>query len=204
MSVAESLAVVASVGPVRLMQGSLRGDLVVLALRHADLEVSGSLGSAGIGSARIARFLLEPWRFGGPAMRGALQRAEIDPVEDGFRLRGELAPEDSSRRFELRLSSRGDPRSLTLVLGRDAGDTLSVRYGKPRTYAAGVLPRWVEWSWGRSRARLEVDTHSSVDPSRVHLSVRAEPGDTLLALEDPRGRSLLRRLFGLGDGEETP
>jgi hypothetical protein len=204
VSVAESLAVVASVGPVRVMQGTLRGDSVALALRHADLEVSGALGSAGIGSARIARFLFEPWRFGGPAMRDALVRAEIDPLEDGFRLRGELAPEDSSRRFELRLSPRGDPRSLTLVLGLSAGDTLSVRYGKPRTYAAGILPRWVEWSWGRNRARLEVETHSSVEPSRVRLAVRPEPGDTLLALEDPRGRRLLKRLFGLGDGEEAP
>ncbi len=197
VSVAESIAVIASVGPMRVMQGSLRGDSVAMALRHSDLGVTGALEPAGFGDAKIARFLLEPWRFGGPAMRDPILRAAIEQVEKGYRLHGRLVPGDSSRRFELLLSTGGEARALTLVLGRNARGTLHVRYGKPRTFAAGILPRWIEWSWGRSRARLDVETHTAVDPARVRLAFRAEPGDTLLALDDPRGRALLRRLFGL-------
>ena len=202
MSIEESLAVVGSVGPVRALTGSLRGDSLLLDLRRSDVAVAGPLSGAGIEDPPLLRFLLEPWRFGAPGIRGAIERARVEPDGDGWRLHGGLGGDSAgTRSFALRLGSRGEPLAMLVRFGPDAKDTLRVLYGAPRRQASGRIPRWVEWSWGPSRARLSIERHVDWTGAGPRTDLRPEPGDTLLALDAPRGRALLRDLLGVDAGE---
>lgn len=203
VSVAESMAVVGSVGPVRALTGSLRGDSLLLNLRRSDLAVIGALSGAGIEDPPLLRFLLEPWRFGAPGMRGAIARAGVAPEGEGWRFHGGLGEgaAGGGRSFTLRLGSRVEPVSLAVRFGPHDGDTLLVRYGASRRYAAGRLPRWVEWSWGASRARLTIERHVPWRGAGPRTDLRPEPGDSVLTLDEPRGRAVLRDLLGVGATE---
>jgi hypothetical protein len=202
VSVAESMAVVGSVGPVRAVAGSLRGDSLLLDLRRSDVAVAGPLRGAGIEDPPLLRFLLEPWRFGAPGFRGALERAGVEPDGDGWRLHGALDDGAGGEgRFVLRLGEHAEPVALHVRFGPEAGDTVQVRYGAPRRQASGRIPRWVEWSWGPSRARLDIERHVAwTGATAPRTGLRPDPGDTLLALDGPRGRALLRDLLGVGEG----
>ena len=203
MSVAESVAVVGSAGPVRAVVGALRGDSLLLDFRRSDLALVGAVGRAEDRDAELLRFLLEPWRFEVPLLRESIGRAESEPAGNGWRLRGALgAGGGGHRRFLLTLAPRGEPLSLALRLGPGESDTLLVRYGAPSRYAAGRLPRWVEWSWGDTRARLTIERHVAWEGPSPRTGFRPEPGDTVVPLDGPRGRAVLRDLFGIGESGE--
>jgi hypothetical protein len=194
-SAGESVAAVASVGPVRGLAASLRGESLTVALRHSNLYLAGALTGADGGDARLLRFLVEPWRLGAGWAREALARASVEACEGGYCLSG-APPGDPERRLLLVVDSRGEPVSLTIRALPEAEEPIQVRYGSPRRYAAGRLPRWVEWRWNRSRARLSIDTHSAAGPG-LRLGFRPDAEDTLFDIGDPRGRAILRDLFGL-------
>lgn len=198
-SAGESIAVVASVGPVRGLAASLRGDSLAVALRRSNLFVKGAVRDREGADARLLRFLVEPWRFGAGWARDALARAEVEPCSEGYCLTG--APErDPDRPLRLVVSPKGDPLSLSVRPRSGHAERIEVRFGKPRRYAAGQLPRWVEWSWSGSRARLSIESHSEAGPG-LKLSLRPDPGDSVYTLKQPRGREILRSLFDLPEDE---
>lgn len=201
-SAEESVAVVASVGPVRGLAASLRGDSLGVALRRSNLYVSGAITGGDGSDARLLRFLVEPWKLGSGWARGALARANVEPCDGGYCLIG--APEeDPGRPLRLVVNARAEPVSLSVPVREGSKERVEVRYGKFRRYAAGRLPRWVEWSWGTSRARISIDAHWAADRG-LRLSFRPDAEDTVYTLEQPRGRAILRAFFDLPEGEESP
>ena len=82
VSVADSVAIVGSVGPVRALAGSLRGDSLLLDLYRSDVAIAGTLTGAGVEEPGLLRFLLEPWRFNARAIRAPLERARVEPTAE--------------------------------------------------------------------------------------------------------------------------
>jgi hypothetical protein len=201
-SAEEGVAVVASVGPVRGLAAALRGDSLAVALRRTNLYISGAINGGGGSDARLLRFLVEPWRLGRGWARGALARAHVEPCDGGYCLIG--APEEDPRRLlRLVVNARAEPVSFSVPVREGSDERVEVRYGKLRRYAAGRLPRWVEWSWGNSRARISIDAHWAADPG-LRLWFRPDAEDTVYTLEQPRGRAILRAFFDLPKEEEAP
>jgi hypothetical protein len=200
----ESVAVVASVGPVRGLAASLRGDSLIVALRRSNLYVSGAVPGGDGADARLVRFLVEPWRLDLGWAREALARATVEPCEEGYRLIG-ASESDPGRPLTLVVSTRGEPVSLSIPVGEGPEERVEVRFGKPRRYAAGRLPRWVEWNWERSQARLSIDRHWAADPD-LRFAFRPAAEDSVFTLDQPRGRAILRALFDLPapSGREGP
>jgi len=189
------------VGPVRGLAASLRGDSLAIALRRSDLFVTGAIRDRDGADARLLRFLVEPWRLRTGWAREALARARVEPCEEGYCLTG--APEtDSGRPLRLVVDAAGEPVSLSLRPRPERPERIAVRFGKGRRYAAGRLPRWVEWTWSGSRARLSIDRHMAAGPG-LKLSFHPDSEDSVYTLEDPRGREILRSLFDLPAGEEA-
>jgi hypothetical protein len=190
----ESVVFAGYVGPVRAVDAVLLGDSVFVALRPYDTGLTGEIRPGSPLDARAARFLTRPCQFGDPWIRGALERADVEPRDDGFRLRGTVDSPGAAVRVALDLNARGEPRVLTL--SRAEGDEVIIRYGPPRGFAAGRLPGWIEWSFRTTVARLEIEELAPVDRSRIRLPSPAQKDWTMIALDDPRGEALLRRILG--------
>jgi hypothetical protein len=126
----------------------------------------------------------------------------VAPCDEGYCLTG--APEsDPDRPIRLVVNARGEPLSFSVRPRRGDAERVEIRYGKPRRYAAGQLPRWVEWRWSGSRARLSIESHAAAGPG-LKLSFRPDAEDTVYTLKGRRGRAILRSLFDLPDGEGAP
>lgn len=202
-SLGESLVVVGYAGPVRALDASLLGDSIFVAIRPRELGVTGLVRPEdGLGADGV-RFLLRPWDFSAPWMREALERAAVEPIEEGWRLRGEGRTEGGDVSVTLDLSSRGEPRHLTLArvgASRFRGD---VRYGALRRYAAGRVPRWIEWSREDARVRLDVRDLDPLPGGALRL-LPPPPADwRVVSVNDPDGREILGRLIGSRE-EKTP
>jgi hypothetical protein len=52
--------------------------------------------------------------------------------------------------------------------------------------------------------RLDIDDYARPSPSRLRHPPPADPEWTMLSLEDPRSRELLRRFLGIGADEVEP
>ena len=195
-SAGESLVVIGYAGPVRILDASLLGDSLFIGVRREDFGVAGLVRpSEGVGSDAI-RFLLRPWDFGAPWVREALERAAVEPVKEGWRLRGEGESASGPISFSLDISAQGEPRRLELS-GRGADRPLAVvRYGPLRGYAAGRYPRWIEWNRGKARVRLDVREVGPLPDGRLRLLPPAPAEWRIVALDDPEGRSLVKRLIG--------
>lgn len=201
-AVAESLVAVAYVGPVRALDASLFGDSLYLALRRYDLGLAGPVSpEAGLG-ARGLRFLARPWRFDAPWIREALERASVEPTSDGWRITGSLEGAGGPRAFALEVNRGLDPKRLRIGRAKEAETEIEIRYGPPRRFSSGSLPRWIEWTRGDTRARLEIEDHARAKATQLRHPPPAKPEWTMVALDDPRGRDLLRRLLGIGEGSE--
>jgi len=198
---AESLAVVGYVGPARVLDASLRGDALFLVIRRYGMGVEGTLsGEEGI-DGRVLRFAATPWDFSGPWARRALERAAVHPATDGWKLDGDLGQGAGGYRFSLGLSSRGEPQSLSIRGGRDSREVIAVRYGPERNYQAGRIPSWIEWSFSGSVVTLKVEDHAPADARKIRFGTSIEPGWSIVSLDEPAGRSLVRWLLGLSQGE---
>ena len=200
-AVRESLAVVAYAGPIRTIDATILGDSVYLAIRPYELGLAGPVPAGeGLGP-RGLRFLARPWAFGAPWVREAIERAAVEPSGEGWRLAGALGGADGPHAFTLELSAGGEPRSLRVQIASDDRSPIAIRYGPVGRFQSGRVPRWIEWSRGETQIRLEIEDHAPVKPSQFRHSPPARSDWKILALDDPRGRDLLRRLFGVGDGE---
>lgn len=199
---AESLAVVAYVGPARVLDASLKADSLFLVIRRYGAGVAGTLRGDDSVDGRVLRFAATPWDFSADWVRRALERAEIQESGEGWRLAGALdaGGEGSGRRFVLVLSRRGEPLSLALSGEGAGGDLIRVRYGPERRFAAGRIPGWIEWSFSGSVVTLRVEDHAPADPAKVRYAPPPEAGWTILSLDSPDGRSLVRWLLGLSEG----
>ncbi len=198
---AESLAVVAYVGPARVLDASLKADSLFLVIRRYGMGVAGTLRDDDGVDGRVLRFVATPWDFSADWVRRALQRAEIRESGEGWRLEGTLGADgESGRNFVLELSRRGEPVSLALRGEGGHGDLIRVRYGPERRFTAGRIPSWIEWSFSGSVVTLQVEDHAPADPAKVRYAPPAEAGWTILSLDEPGGRSLVRWLLGLSEG----
>jgi len=203
-AVRESLAVVAYAGPIRTLDATILGDSVYLAIRPYDLGLAGLVPSGeGLGPHGL-RFLARPWVFGAPRVREAIERAAVEPAGEGWRLAGEFDGADGPHPFTLELSAKAEPRTLRIRLTSDDRNPIAIRYGPVRRFQSGRVPRWIEWTRGATRIRLEIEDHAPAKPSQFRHLPPARSDWTILALDDPRGRDLLRRLFGVGDSETAP
>ena len=202
-SEAESIVVVGYVGPVRALDASFLGDSLYVALRPMDLGLAGSvMAEDGLGPHGL-RFLARPWNFSPEWIRSAVEHGTIEPWGDGWRVAGVLVGEGTNP-FSLELSAQGDPRQLRIGRAGGRGTLVTIHYGDPKTYQGGSLPRWVEWERGPSTVRLEIDQYSRPGPSRLRHSPPASPEWTMLSLDDPRSKELLRRFLGIGADEAEP
>jgi len=206
---AESLAVVGYVGPARVLDAALKGDSLYLVIRRYGMGVSGTLrGEEGM-DGRILRFAATPWDFSPAWVRQALERAAMHESGKGWRLEGSLGA-DGDRggggeyRFVFELSERGEPLSLLLRRAGGSRELITVRYGPERRYEAGRIPSWIEWSFSGSVVTLKIEDHAPADPAKIRYAPPAEPGWTILSLDDPAGRSLVRWLLGLSEGGAEP
>jgi len=198
---ADSVVLVGYVGPVRALDASYLGDSLYVALRPMDLGLTGSiLGEDGLGP-RGLRFLARPWDFSPEWIRGAITHGTVEPWGDGFRVAGVLVGEGTNP-FGLELSAKGAPRRLRIGGAGGRGTVVTIRYGEPKEYRGGSIPRWIEWERGSSVVRLDIDEYSRPGPSRLRHSPPADPEWTMLSLNDPRSRALLRRFLGIGEEEE--
>lgn len=203
-SVAESVVVVGYVGPVRALDASLLGDSVYVGLRPFDLGLAGPVPPGEGMGARGLRFLARPWDFSAPWVRVAIERAAVEPVPEGWRLTGTLEPGVEANPYLLDLDAKGDPRRLRIGRAGGEGALVTVRYGPARSYRGGRLPRWIEWERGPSLVRLTIDEYARAKPARLRHAPPADPEWTLLTLDDPRSRDLLRRLLGVGEEGREP
>jgi hypothetical protein len=195
---AEILSVAGYVGPARVLDGSLRGDSLLLVLRRYGMGVTGNLsGQEGV-DGRTLRFAATPWDFSAPAVRRALERAAVTAAAGGWKLTG--AMESGSYRFTLALSERGEPLSLAIRRDGDERDGISVRYGPERNYTAGRIPSWIEWSFSGSVVTLQVEDHAPADPEKIRYGTSIQPEWTILSLDEPAGRNLIAWLLGLSEG----
>jgi len=193
---AESVAVVGYVGPARVLDASLQGDSLFLVIRRYGTGVAGTLsGEEGI-DGRLLRFVATPWDFSAPWVRRALERASVRESGDGWELMGSLG----AYRFTLQLSPRGEPRSISIRREGEGSERIGMRYGPERNYTAGRIPSWIEWSFSGSVVTLKVEDHAPADPAKIRYGTRVENGWTILPLDEPGGRSLVRWLLGLSEG----
>ncbi len=203
-AVRESLAVVAYAGPIRTLDAMILGDSVYLAIRPYELGLAGPVpANAGLGP-RGLLFLARPWTFGAPWVRDAIVRAAVDPDREGWRLTGTFDGGDRPHEFALTLSGKGEPKALRVQLSSDERSAIQIRYGPVRRFSSGPLPRWVEWTRGTTRIRLEIEDHAPAKPSQLRRAPAPRRDWTILALDDPRGRDLLRRLLGVGEEGKAP
>ncbi len=200
-SSAESVVVVAYVGPVRTLDATVLGDSVYVAIRPYDLGLAGPIPSDEGLAARGLRFLVRPWDFSAPWIRDALERADVQPAEEGWRVAGTLEGPLGAHPFTLELNRKSEPALLRIQRATDERTLVSVRYGPMRRFESGRVPRWIEWVHGEARVRLEIEEHARVKPSQLRRLPPAREEWTILALDDPRGRDLLRRLLGIGEEE---
>jgi hypothetical protein len=202
-SVRDSVAVVAYVGPVRALDAVLLGDSVFVALRPYALGLTGAVpASEGLG-ARGLRFLARPWDFSPPWVRDAIERARLEPIEGGWRLTGRFEDGTASHEFVLDLNGKSEPQRLRIQHNGDERSLALVRYGPVRRFDIGQRPQWVEWTRGTTKARLDIEEHERAKLAAIWHAPPPDPDWTVLSLDDPRGRELLHRLFGVID-EVTP
>lgn len=200
---AESIVVVGYVGPVRALDATLLGDSLFVALRPMELGLAGPvLAEEGLGPQGL-RFLARPWDFSPPWIRSAVEHGTVEPWGDGWRVAGVLVGE-SAIPFGLELSAKGEPSRLRIGTPGGRGTLVTVRYGAPRSYQGGSLPRSIEWERGLSIVRLAIDEYARLKPARLRHSPPADPEWMVLSLDDPRSRALLRRFLGIGAGEVDP
>jgi len=198
-AVEESVVVAAFVGPIRTLDASILGDSLYIAMRPYDLGLTGPIpADEGLG-ARGLRFLARPWEFGTPWVRESLERAAVEPQSNGWRIAGTLEGEGSARPFVLEVNGKLEPRRLVVGDPSDAATLLSIRYGPPKRYASGSAPRWVEWTRGDTRIRLDIEDLGKAKPSQLRHPPPAKADWKKLALDDPEGRDVLRRLLGIGE-----
>jgi len=208
---AESLAVVGYVGPSRALDASLKGDSLFIVIRRYGTGVAGRVrGEEGV-SARLLRFLATPWDFSPGWARSAIERSAVRESGKGWLLEGALGtarspddPADEDLRFALELSERGEPRNLTLRRAGESRGEIRVRYGPERNFQAGRIPSWIEWSFSGSVVLLKIEDHAPADAAKIRHTTRAEPGWTILSIDEPGGRSLVRWLLGLSEGGTEP
>jgi hypothetical protein len=200
---AESIVVVGYVGPVRALDVTFLGDSLFVALRPMELGLAGPvLADEGLGP-RGLRFLARPWDFSPPWIRSAVEHGTVEPWGDGWRIAGVLIGEGTNP-FSLELGAKGAPLRLRIGGPGGRGTLVTIRYGEPRSYRGGSMPRWVEWDRGPSTVRLAIDEYARPRPSRLRHSPPADPEWTLLSLDDPRSRALLRRFLSIGADEADP
>jgi hypothetical protein len=193
----ESIVVVGFVGPVRALDATFLGDSVFVALRPMDLGVSGRvLREEGLGPGGL-RFLARPWDFSPMWIRAAVERGTVEPKGDGWRVTGIFRTERANP-FRLELNGKGEPSILEIGRPSSRGMLVTVRYGSPKKYQGGSVPRSIEWQHGSSTLRLDVDTYSRPKPSRLRHPPPADPEWTMLTLDDSRSRALLLRFLGIG------
>ena len=198
-AVDDSVVVAAYVGPIRTLDASILGDSLYIAMRTYDLGLAGPLSpEEGLG-ARGLRFLARPWEFGTPWIRESLERATAEPVAEGWRIAGTLNGEGGGRPFVLELSRKLEPRRLVVGDAANAATLLSIRYGPPRRYSSGVAPKWIEWNRGDTRLHLDIEDLAKAKPSQLRHPPPARADWKMLALDDPEGRDVLRRLLGIGE-----
>lgn len=203
-SVAESVVVIGYAGPVRAMDATLLGDSIYVALRPMDVGLAGLVPrDHGLG-ARGLRFLTRPWDFSSAWVREAIERTSVEPVEKGWRLSGTFDSDSGAHPYALELDSKGAPRRLRIGRAGVEGTLIIVRYGPPRSYRGGRLPRWIEWERGPSLLRLVIDQYARASPGRFRHAPAADPEWDVMTLDDPRSRDLLRRFLGVGADEVEP
>jgi hypothetical protein len=192
----DSLVVIGYSGPVRVLDATMLRDSILVAIRPKDFGVAGVLRpSDGFGVEGL-RFLLRPWEFDTPWMREALERAEAEPAGDGWRFRGTASTGAGDVRFTLDLTSRGAPSRLELVRAGDAAGAASVRYGKPRGFAAGAYPRWIEWSRHDARVRLDLRDVDRLPAEGLRLLPGPPAECRVVSLTDPEGQDFIQRILG--------
>ncbi|HEU4725066.1 MAG TPA: hypothetical protein VFU59_07185 [Candidatus Eisenbacteria bacterium] len=192
----ESLVVIGYSGPVRVLDATLLADSIFVAIRPKEFGVAGVLGPADGFGVDGLRLLLRPWDFGAPWVREAIERAAADPVEGGWRLRGQGRTDAGDVTVVLDITPRGEPRRLEIARAGDPGRAAVVRYGALRGFAAGRYPRWVEWSREDARVRLDVREVAPLPDARLRLLPAASRDWRIVALDDPEGASMLGRLIG--------
>jgi hypothetical protein len=202
---ADSMVVVGYVGPVRALDASYLGDSLYVALRPMDLGLTGSLfRDEGLGPHGL-RFLARPWDFSPGWIRSAIEHGTVEPWGDGgWRVAGMIVGEGRTNPFGLELSAKGEPRRLRIGGAGGRGTLVTIRYGDPKSYRGGSLPRSVEWERGPAVIRLDIDEYARPGSSKLRHSPPADPEWTMLSLDDPRSRALLRRFLGIGDDEVEP
>jgi hypothetical protein len=194
----DSLIVVGYVGPIRALDASYLGDSLYVALRPMDLGLAGPvLGDDGLGPHGL-RFLARPWDFSPGWIRAAIEHGTVEPWGDGWRVAGVFVGE-ATNPFGLELSAKGEPRRLRIGGAGGRGTLVTIRYGDPKSYRGGTLPRSVEWERGPAVVRLDIDEYARPGPSRLRHLPPADPEWTMLSLDDPRSRALLRRFLGIGE-----
>lgn len=200
---AESLVVVGYVGPVRALDATFLGDSLFVGLRPLDLGLAGPVvREEGLGPMGL-RFMARPWNFSPDWIRSAIEHGTIEAWGDGWRVAGVLVGE-STHPFGLELNAKGEPTRLRIGAAEGRESLITIRYGPSRAYRGGTLPRFVEWERGPSTVRLEIDEYSRPNPSRLRHSPPADPEWTMLSLNDPRSRELLRRFLGIGAEDSEP
>lgn len=205
---ADSIALAAYVGPVRSVDAALLGDSLYLAMRRYDLVLAGPLPpEKGLGP-RGLLFLARPWTFDAPWVRAALERSTVEPVKGGWRISGVLDSEQGPHPFRLELNSKLDPKNLLVEPAREGGIRLQIRYGPARRFQDARIPRWIEWTTlpapGKdgTRIRLDIEDHARAKPSQFRHPPAPNAEWEVVALDDPEGRELLRRWFGVGEEEQ--
>ncbi len=198
----ESLVVIGYSGPIRVLDASLLRDSVFVAIRPKEFGVAGLIRPADGFGADGLRFLLRPWDFGPRWVREAIERASADPMEGGWRLRGEGETDAGRVTFGLDITARGEPRRLEISRPGDVRGAAVVRYGALRTFAAGRYPRWIEWTRDDARVRLDLREVAPLPGGTLRLLPPASREWRIVGLDDPEGRELLGRLVGDSTGDE--
>jgi hypothetical protein len=189
-------------GPVRVLDASLLGDSVFVAVRPKETGVTGTVSPGDGFGAEGLQFLLRPWDFGAPWVHEAIERASADPIEGGWRFRGTGTTDAGPVTFTLDITPRGEPRRLEIARSDDPRSAAVVRYGALRRYAAGRYPRWVEWSREDARVRLDVREIAPLPDGKLRLLPPASRDWRIVKLDDPEGRDMLGRLIGRRDRKE--
>ena len=204
----DSLALIGYVGPSRVLDAALLRDSLYVGLRPWRTAVSGPVsGQEGL-DARLLRFAVEPWDFGAAWLRGEVERAAFEPSAEGWICRGAFPVAATPGadpaanvpfRFALEVTSKGEPGRFTFRREGETREILSIRYGSKRRFAAGSIPRWIEWSFSGTVIRLELEELAPVDPTKLRCAPPPPADWTTLRLDEPRGRSLVRWLVGLSE-----
>ncbi len=200
---ADSIAMAAYVGPVRAVDASILGDSLYLAMRRYDLVLAGTLPpEEGLGP-RGLLFLARPWTFDAPWIRAALERSAVEPVKGGWRIQGALQGAEGLHPFTLELNSKLDPKRLEIKRAAEGDAWIQIRYGPVRRFQDTRIPQWIEWTKDGTRVRLDIEDHARAKPSQFRHPPAPNAEWEVVALDDPEGRELLRRWFGVG-AEEQP